>query len=119
MTWVYHQKSGEIYHNASFEGHGYSGRGGGRNNPQAEHIASSGPIPKGHYRIGDAYKHDHLGPVVMNLDPLPGTDTHGRSLFRIHGDNARHDASQGCIILGPSIRKEIAASFDKELEVIE
>jgi hypothetical protein len=54
----------------------------------------------------------------MNLDPVDGTNTFGRSLFRIHGDNARHDASEGCIILGPSIRKLIAASGDHDLEVM-
>lgn len=116
--WTYHQKSGELLHDGAFEGTGYSGRGGGRNNPQAQQIPTSGPIPQGKYHIGPSYDHPHLGPCVMNLDALPETDTFGRDLFRIHGDNARHDASEGCIILGPSIRRLIAASGDHELEVL-
>lgn len=116
--WSYDQSSGELRHNGAFEGTGYSGTGIGRNRPEAQRIPNTGPIPQGRYKIGQAYKHDHLGPCVMNLDPEPDTETFGRSAFRIHGDNARHDASEGCIILGPAIRKEIAASGDRELEVL-
>jgi hypothetical protein len=53
----------------------------------------------------------------MNLDPESGTEPFGRSLFRIHGDNASHDASHGCIILGPLVRRRIAESGDTELTV--
>lgn len=115
--WTYHQHTGTLLHNGAFEGTGYSGTGLGRNNPEAQHLASMGPIPQGAYTIGSAYDDPHLGPCVMHLDPEPGTDTFGRSLFRIHGDNMRHDASHGCIILGPSIRHLIAGSGDKELLV--
>lgn len=117
--WTYHQRSGELTRNGAYEATGYSGTGTGRNRPEAQAVIATGPIPRGKYKIGKAYKHDHLGPMVMNLDPMDGTDTHGRTLFRIHGDNARHDASHGCIILGPSMRKEIAESKDHELEVVE
>lgn len=118
MVWTYHQKTGELLHDDAFEGTGYSGRAGGRNNPDAERVQSVGPIPRGRYAIGKPYDHPHLGPCVMNLDAMDGTDTFGRSLFRIHGDNARHDASEGCIILGPAIRRHIARSADDEMEVI-
>jgi hypothetical protein len=118
MSWFYDQSSGELRHNGEFEGTGYSGTGNGRNNPSAQDLPNTGPIPQGKYHIGPAYAHPHLGPCVMNLDPIEGTNTFGRSLFRIHGDNARHDASEGCIILGPSIRKLIAASGDHDLEVM-
>jgi hypothetical protein len=53
----------------------------------------------------------------MNLDPLPGTDMFGRSLFRIHGDNSAHNASHGCIILSRKLRDQIAASQDRLLDV--
>ncbi len=53
----------------------------------------------------------------MNLDPV-GHDALGRTDFRIHGDNVNHDASHGCIILGPLIRRAIADSADKVLEVV-
>ena len=40
------------------------------------------------------------------------SDAHGRSGFLIHGDNSKGDksASEGCIILGPDVRKAIADS---------
>lgn len=116
--WTYSQHSGELTHNGAFEGTGYSGHGLGRNKTEAQAIPNIGPTPQGMYRIGPAYDHPHLGPCVMNLDAELGTNTFGRDLFRIHGDNARHDASEGCIIIGPAIRRHIAASGDHELEVI-
>lgn len=118
MTYEYRQHDGQLTRNGQFVGTGYSGHAEGRNNPVAEGVQKVGPIPAGGYVIGRAYDHAHLGPCVMNVDALPGTDTHGRSLFRIHGDNANHDASEGCIILGPAIRHEIAASGDATLHVI-
>jgi hypothetical protein len=118
MVWTYHQKTGELLHDGTFEGTGYSGHAEGRNNPEAETVKNTGPIPKGRYRIGGPYKHPHLGPCVMNLDAEESTNTHGRSAFRIHGDNKNHDASEGCVILGPAIRREIAASGDNVLEVL-
>ena len=114
---TYSQATGELLHDGAFEGTGYSGHGQGRNNPQAEDLASIGPIPRGLYHIGRAYDDPHLGPCVMQLDPI-GHNARGRSAFRIHGDSKNHDASQGCVILGPSIRHEIAASLDRELTVI-
>ena len=117
--WTYRQSDGELMHDTSFAGTGYSGTGEGRNNPAAQAEVGIGPIPQGRYKIGVAYNHPHLGPCVMNLDPEPGTNTFDRSLFRIHGDNARDDASHGCIILGPTIRRAIAMSGDTELTVTE
>lgn len=116
--WSYDQSSGELRHDGEFEGTGYSGAGASRNMASAQDIPSVGPTPQGRFKISKAYDHPHLGPCVMNLDPEPGTETFGRSLFRIHGDNARHDASHGCIILGPAIRRLIARSGDNELEVL-
>lgn len=116
--WIYHQSSGDLYHDATYEGRGYSGTGHGRDNPAWDHVEGVGPLPAGHYAIGDAYRHSHLGPCVMNLNPAPDTNTFGRSLFRIHGDSKTHNASHGCIVLGPSIRAAIAASSDRVLEVV-
>lgn len=119
MTWQYVQLTGELSCDGEFEGTGYSGTAEGRNNPTQEHVPNIGPIPEGSYKIGAAYDDiGGLGPCVMHLDPLPGTDTFGRSAFRIHGDNANHDASHGCIILGPAIRRKIAASPDRMLVVV-
>lgn len=115
--WTYAQTSGELCHDGEFVGTGYSGTGRGRNSPEMESTPGVGPLPAGRYHIGPSYNDPHLGPCVMHLDPEPGTTTFGRSLFRIHGDNARHDASHGCIILGPLIRHAIAASADHDLTV--
>ena len=116
--WTYRQRTGELLHDGAFEGSGYSGRANGRNNPNAQAVRDTGPVPEGLYAIGAAFDHPHLGPCVMLLYPEPGTNTFGRSAFYIHGDNARHDASHGCIILGPAIREKIAAGPDHKLTVI-
>jgi len=73
-----------------------------------------GPIPPGQWKIaGLADDHD-TGPFSIILSPMPGTDTLGRSGFRIHGDSIAHpgQASHGCVILPRSIRNEIIASHD-------
>jgi hypothetical protein len=95
----------------------YSGTGDGRNNPSMEDVPNVGPIPRGRYRIGMAYDDAHLGPCVMHLDPLPGTNDFNRSAFRIHGNNASNDASHGCVICGPAMRALINASRDRVLLV--
>ena len=86
---------------------GYSGTGKGRNAPAMQAVAGVGPIPKGVWKIGPAYHHPVLGVLTMDLEPMPGTDTFGRSLFRIHGNDAENDASHGCIILPAWIRVAI------------
>ena len=53
----------------------------------------------------------------MNLDPV-GHNAHGRTHFRIHGNNASNDASEGCIVLPPAVRRLIAGSADNRLEVV-
>lgn len=95
----------------------YSGTGPGRNNPNMQDVPDVGPIPAGKYKIGMAYDDPTLGKIVMHLDPLPGTNTFGRSLFRIHGDNVEHDASHGCVIAAKHIREMINTSRDRVLLV--
>lgn len=118
--WTYSQAKGILAHNADFCGIGYSGHGAGLNDATMETIHGVGPIPRGEWKIGPAYDDTHLGPCVMHLDPV-GHDAHGRSLFRIHGDNAalNHSASDGCIILGPVLRHKIRDSGDTHLTVTE
>ena len=117
--YTYSQSTGELTQDGVFVGTGYSGTGAGRNKPGMEHVPDVGPIPQGRYKIGPARDDDaKLGPCVMNLDAEPGTDTFGRSLFRIHGNNKQNDASHGCIILGPAIRHQIRDGADKELTVV-
>jgi hypothetical protein len=114
---TYRQSDGQLLHNGEFVGTGYSGHAAGRNNPAEESDQGIGPIPRGEWKIGPAYDHPHLGPCVMNLDPV-GHDAHGRSAFRIHGNNAANDASLGCLVAGPTIRHFIRDSGDTDLEVV-
>ncbi len=104
-------------HNGSLAGTGYSGTRAGRNNPAMQNVENVGPLPQGVWKIGPAHFDGDLGPCVMDLTPGAGTDTFGRSLFRIHGNNVADDASHGCIIMGPAVRQEIAKSGDTDLTV--
>lgn len=119
MSWKYAISTGTLTDpTGAFAGTGYSGKAGvWRNNLSAEADVAEGPIPQGAWHIGPAHTSPHTGPMTMDLDPLAGTNTYGRSLFRIHGDNINHDASHGCIILGPAIRRQIEDSEDRTLEV--
>lgn len=93
---------------------GYSGASGHVNRPESEALKSRGPIPRGLWML-DAPVRDHpkLGPCVIPLEAAEGTETFGRSLFRIHGDNARGDftASEGCIVASRQTREVIAALY--------
>jgi hypothetical protein len=97
----------------------YSGRGSCKNDPTKCGVVMDGPIPPGKYKIGLGRKSDTLGIVTMDLDPIQGTDTFGRSLFRIHGDSRTHpgDASHGCLVAPLTLRDAINFSSDKILEV--
>ncbi|CAD5372059.1 conserved hypothetical protein [Rubrivivax sp. A210] len=120
MPWTYSQSTGQLRHNGTLVGTGYSGAGltsaGGRNNPAMQNVPNQGPIPAGQWQIGNAYQHANKGPTSMNLSPV-GHNALGRSAFMIHGNNVQNNASQGCIILGPALRQQIAASGDTQLTV--
>lgn len=117
----YDQASGETnLHDTAhteFLGTGYSGRGVYRNRPSADHIKGFGPIPKGWYTLAGPYDNyvnsegHHLGNCVFRLVPDKGTEMYDRTGIDLHGDNKTHDASEGCIVLGPAIREHIAALF--------
>lgn len=121
MPWEYNQTTGEMKHNGQSVGRGYSGAGRrgsvSRNNPKMEAISNTGPIPQGRYLIGSPRKSAKTGPHVMDLTPI-GHSAHGRSAFQIHGNNKTDDASSGCIIMPPAVRKRISSSGDNELVVI-
>lgn len=116
--WHYRISTGELTHDGEFIGTGYSGSGPYRNDPASVAIHNLGPIPAGDWRLSPSYDDPHRGKNCFRLSPDPGTNVFGRSGFLIHGDNITHTASEGCIILGPSIRQEIAATFDRDLKVI-
>lgn len=121
MAWTYKIASGQMLGAKGECFQGYSGAGHslaeGRNNPQMVDAVAKGPIPPGSYTIGDPHVSPQTGPYTMDLDPLPGTNDFGRSLFRIHGNNAANDASHGCVILPPDARHAVWESGDRVLTV--
>lgn len=120
MAWIFNSSNGTLAHNGEAIAEGYSGFEEGKNNPGAEREPGIGPIPRGMYSIGSVFDSEAHGPVVMHLSPEEGTETFGRGGFLIHGDSESHPgcASHGCIILPRSVRLQIVASDDKQLEVV-
>lgn len=118
--WVYVQSTGELRRpDGTMCGIGYAGRGEGRNNPAMQDVKNVGPLPCGLYRIGNpVLRHPMLGPVAMPLTPAYESQMFGRSHFWIHGDNAQHDASEGCIILDRNCRVAIGHTPGQWLKVI-
>lgn len=121
MAWRYHQRSGDLFDpKGHFRVRGYSGFGLGKNNPVEEAVAGIGPIPCGRWKMTAMRANGgSVGPYAIFLEPV-GHNAHGRSLFRVHGDSvsAPGTASHGCIILPRSLRLEMWASADNEIEVV-
>ena len=117
MTWTYSQSTGRLTRDGRSVGAGYSGAGLGRNNGALQGTPNIGPIPTGAYTIGGAYDTASHGPHVMRLTPR-GHSALGRSGFLMHGDNPRHDASEGCVIMSRAIRDQVSRSGDTVLEVV-
>ena len=123
---TYEQKTGNFFKqdskgNSIFIERGYSGFEEGKNNPTMETVHNVGPIPRGNWIIHSIIQRTPLhGPLVLPLEPAPGTETFGRSGFLIHGDSIVEPgkASQGCIILSRDTRIHIGSSGDSTLEVI-
>ena len=105
----YSQSTGELSVDGVIIAKGYSGKGSGRNNPDAQCSRNVGPIPRGRYWVQQPRFSKRVGPVAFDLVPWSETDTCGRSALMIHGDNATNDASEGCIILNRLVRDAIAA----------
>src|SRR3972149_4478692 len=124
LYWEYSQTSGQMTYidnqtgARTSVGTGYAGSGEGLNNSNMQNVPFTGPIPQGTWDIGGATT--TKGPLTLPLTPQQGTNIFGRNAFRIHGDNSCgcQSASQGCIILQRSIRKQINNSRDRELRVI-
>ena len=108
--WVWDQSAGSLAFEGRVIAFGYAGKGAGRNNPDAQDQTKVGPIPRGLWRMTGVKESDHTGPFTIVLEPESVTDTRGRSLFRVHGDNRTGTASEGCIILGRPIRDRLWAS---------
>jgi hypothetical protein len=123
MAWIYESSTGSLLYSetdsmfGTLVGKGYSGKKGFKNNVLFDTVKDVGPIPPGKYIIGLSYQSISKGPMTMNLNPF-GHNASGRTLFRIHGNNRINDASQGCIILGPDLRKKLGKSSDRVLIVV-
>ena len=119
MTWQWDQSAGVLSRDGAVVAHGYSGRDLGKNNPAMQAATGVGPIPAGRWRIVRLYDSANFGPCALELAPAAGTDTLGRSAFRIHGDSLAYPgaASHGCIILPRPVREAIWRSGDRALEV--
>lgn len=123
MAWIYRITDGFVFDAADVHRFtGYSGAGhdlaSGRNNAAMQGYVAKGPIPEGAWQIGSPHTSPNTGPFTMVLSPIEGTDTHGRSAFRIHGNNEKDDASHGCVILPRPAREAIWASGDHILRVV-
>jgi Protein of unknown function (DUF2778) len=120
MSWIYNSANGQLFHNGELVTTAYSGFSVGQNNPAMESVENVGPIPRGFWNIQPAYEHPVLGPLTMNLEPQPETDTFNRSAFRIHGDDAAHlgESSHGCIVANHTTRLPISQSTDKVLQIV-
>lgn len=120
-SWTYAQETGELRQDGKKVGTGYSGNGKGKNNPEMEDTADTGPIPRGEWIISGPPEDtkDH-GPYVLTLKPAAHTDTFGREGFRMHGDSKEHPgcASEGCIIMPRVVREQVWKSGDRGLEVV-
>jgi hypothetical protein len=117
--WRWDQSAGRLVRGAQ-TWRGYSGAGRGLNNPALQMAVGIGPIPQGHWTIVSRCDSPNTGPCTLTLVPDPGTETFGRSEFRIHGDSIAHPgtASHGCIILPRAVRDAIWRSGDHALEVV-
>ncbi|MDR2152942.1 MAG: DUF2778 domain-containing protein [Helicobacteraceae bacterium] len=94
-----------------------------KNNSEYEDRKNLGPIPRGLWWIGSHYTDTNsegkMHEYKIRLCPLIGTNTFGRTQFRIHGDsNPSGEASEGCIIFPKDIRIKIASSTVRLLKVI-
>ena len=118
--WIYEQRTGRIFKDDQLVGVGYAGSPTGKNNPDMQEVAQTGPLPTGAYSIEAPQNSPHTGPYTLDLTPDPENRMFGRSEFRIHGDSVEHPgtASEGCIIMPRAIREQIWNSGDHQLEVV-
>lgn len=119
--WTWDQSQGKLYNpEGKFQATGYSGAGIGINNPALQDKVKVGPIPRGMWRFTAPFKSSQIGPYALALFE-ESSDFTQRSLFRIHGDNAKGDksASWGCIILPRNVREIMWNSGVHLLKVVE
>ena len=99
---------------------GYAGAPGYVNDPFADYITRSGPLPRGIYTIEAPINSRNTGRYALPLTPHSLNTMFGRNAFQIHGDNRRFNrsASEGCIILPLSVRQEIWTTAQRNNDFI-
>ncbi|MDR1228524.1 MAG: DUF2778 domain-containing protein [Azoarcus sp.] len=104
--WVFDVRGGRFYRPVNFGvtyNDVYSDAPGYQNDPGYETTRNAGPIPRGMWRMSGWQTRSNNGRLrdVIVLEPMSGTNVHGRDGFLIHGDNGNGDrsASNGCIII--------------------
>lgn len=120
-VWLYVQATGELFRpDGTLCGKGYAGKSAGKNQPGADHVRNTGPLPGGLYEIGLALNHERLGPISIPLGPCRWNRMYTRSAFYMHGDSvsAPGTASDGCICMSRTIRVEFAAARGQLLWVV-
>ena len=118
---TYSQSTGDISFGEGLLGHGWAGRGDGKNNPEMQHVRCTGPLPRGFYALGAWEEHHgHLGPIVAALTPDSDNVMFGRDAFYIHGPSSTHygEESMGCIVLPNILRRAVRATGANRLEVV-
>lgn len=126
MSWTYEQLTGNLYDpSGAFIHSGYAGGDCGKNpqgvnNPAAQMIDRTGPLPEGMYTKGTPVEGTALGAFAIPLIPDPANEMFGRGGFYIHGDNPHmnESASEGCIVMPPIIRHAFYSSPDPNLQVV-
>jgi len=96
--------------------YGYAGKDYGWNNPFAQDVKNTGPIPEGLYDIGAPdWGTQGLGNPAFRLTPWPGNEMFGRGDFWLHADNPKTlgQSSKGCPIVGLGARKTLADELKK------
>jgi hypothetical protein len=118
---TYSQSKGTFCIDGQYLATGYSGFGNSKNRGSDQAIVKQGPIPLGLWSLTGVADSPHTGPFTITLVADAGTNTFGRSAFRIHGDSisAPGRASFGCIVINRAARDKIWASGERKLTVIE
>jgi len=124
--WTYVQSTGQLLDPAGkLLAIGYSGLGLGKNDPAAQMIPNVGPLPCGIYTMeliadaqGNACDYGDKKAPVLRLIPDSQNVMFDRKGFLMHGDNATHTASDGCIIQDHTTRVTVSMSTDKKLWVV-
>lgn len=98
--------------------------GEGVANPAMEAARNVGPLPAGYWAMrGPPFQHPTAGPFVIRLEPVPGTETFGRSGFLWHGgwahpEQHKDNASHGCMTSPRQDRESAWAEGDHLIHVV-